>query len=96
MKQTRFRASIYLDIFIDSTEEISHGVKMDGSEEIDIREKTLEEMREEAEIQVQRVVEEISGNDYIHCDAPDISNPYLGGVAKYDSRNLLKPLDREI
>lgn len=73
--KTRFRASIYLDIFIEG-------------------DKPLEEARAEATAQAYEIVQSLSEagfrEDLIY------SNPYVGGVAHYEPRNLLKPLDREI
>ncbi len=76
-KRTRFRASIYVDVFIDEERE-------DGTE------KTLEEMREEAEHKVQDASNAIEASD------AEVTNPYVGGVAKYTPENLVQPLDRNI
>lgn len=89
-RQKRFRASIYVDIFIDEEKEVT---KEYGGQEI-TEYKDLEVMREEARQKVQEIVNIISImiNHY-----PDgVFNPYVGGVAAYEPRNLLKPLDKEI
>jgi len=81
MERFRFRASIYLDVFIENK---------DGS-------KTLEEAREDARQQVLAVSASLSHPDVdLFDEAPDVCNSYVGGVAHYTPRNLLKPLDREI
>jgi len=88
-KQKRFRASIYIDIFI---EEIK--IKICGGQEIE-EYKDLEEMREEAKRRIQEVVDEITNTE--NKNIPDeVFNPYVGGVAAYNTRDLLRPLDREI
>lgn len=84
----RFRASIYLDIFIDDTSVCS-----------DLR-ASIEECREEAEDQVRGVLSVLATPADIGYwkDLKDInySNPYMGDCALYTPQNLLKPLDREI
>jgi len=82
-RQQRFRASIYVDIYI---EEYSH----DGEYV-----KSLEEMREEAREKVQAIVNEVCNTE--NKNIPDgLINPYVGDVAKYTPTNLLQPFDREI
>ena len=82
----RFRASIYFDIFIDEQDE-------------DDNERTPEKAREIAQQDAEKVVSCITG-DPEGCDPAlsdiNCSNPYIGGVARYNPQNLLKPLDREI
>ncbi len=75
MSRKRFRASIYVDVFIEDEED-------------------LEKAREKATKQVQEIVEHISETP--KNIAPDVCNPYVGGVAHYTPENLLKPLDKEI
>jgi hypothetical protein len=67
----RFRASIYVDIDLEATED-------------------LEKDREIAEKEVQEIVKEISKLDM--GIAPDVSNPYIGGIALKTGLTL----DREI
>lgn len=90
--QIRFRASVYLDIFIDPVKE-----KADSEEEDQI--KTLEEARQEAKENIDRLIDAMSRPGDHDCDGlRDIkySNPYTGGVAHYNPNNLLHPLDRDI
>lgn len=94
MRQTRFRASIYLDIYINE-EEVTHVNEVGEPDET--RVKDIEEMRDEARKQVQSVVDSISKYEPIDFDSTeDICNPYVGDVAKYTPKNLLKPFDRDI
>jgi hypothetical protein len=73
--KTRFRASIYLDVFIEG-------------------DKPLEEARAEATAQVNELVQSISEVGF--REDLNYSNPYVGGVAHYEPKNLLKPLDKDI
>ena len=63
-RERRFRASIYVDVFVPETD-------------------NLEADRAAAEEEVKNF-------------ASSIPNSYVGGVAYYTPRNLMKPLDREI
>ena len=84
----RFRASIYLDIFIDDTSVCSD---LPAS---------IEECREIAEDQVRGVLAVLSTPVNIgywkELKDIDYSNPYMGGCALYTPENLLNPLDRKI
>lgn len=85
--EKRFRASIYLDV----------GIKFDINEFNEMSHpEMVEKLRERAREQVQAIVEAISHQEIAFEFAPDVYNPYLGGIAVYDPGNLLKPLDREI
>lgn len=85
--EQRFRASIYLDIYVKDKKEVN-------GEEVY---RDLEEMREEARKQVQSLVDSISKYEPIDFDSTkDVCNPYVGDVAKYTPKNLLKPFDRDI
>jgi hypothetical protein len=88
-KQKRFRASIYIDIFIDEQNcdcEIQPCL---------LHEKELELMRVEAYEKIQAVVKEIENTKNRNIPE-EVFNPYIGGVAAYDPHNLIKPLDQEI
>ena len=92
-RQQRFRASIYIDIFVDETKEDCNYCSGDNNCEHCNR--PLEEMREEARQKVQEVVKEITNTE--NHNVPDgVFNPYIGDVAKYNPRDLLHPLDRDI
>lgn len=75
--EQRFRASIYVDVFIKG-------------------DKDLETARAEAQEQVEGIVKALSNSDEDSLIDLNYCNPYVGGVAHYNPRNLLKPLDREI
>jgi hypothetical protein len=75
-KERRFRASVYMDIFVPETDD-------------------LEKDREAAEKAVTELVDKLGANE--EGFTPEgIFNPYVGGVAAYNPRNLLKSMDREI
>ena len=87
-REKRFRASIYVDIFIN---EMKDGEN--GNEEEGYVQKSLEEMREEPKEQVNEIVKEISKLDM--SIAPGVSNPYVGGVALLTG-DIFQPLDKNI
>lgn len=75
-RDRRFRASIYVDVFVPETDDI-------------------EKDREVAEQAVTELANKLGANE--EGFTPEyIFNPYVGGVAAYNPRNLLKPLDRDI
>lgn len=76
----RFRASIYLDVFIEGDQDLEAA-----------RAKAKEQLEKIVGVLSQPLLEGeliLSNTNY--------SNPYVGDCALYTSQNLLKPLDREI
>jgi hypothetical protein len=79
--KTRFRASIYLDIFIEGDKTLEQA-RAEAQNQV------------EGIVAVLSSPEDVGY--HADLKDMNYSNPYVGGVAHYTPCNLLKPLDREI
>ena len=80
--ETRFRGSIYVEIWTPSSEEDSSLVESADDEPI-IKTFTLEEQRAKARAELEEY-------------ARQIPNSYVGGIAKHNPHDISNPFDQEI